>query len=260
MVNHRDVLSYLLAVKTFARRIPLHRVVVVADPTLNQKDQALIALHVEGVEFRDAVSMRIAGLPSGGCWERLTAIAEEVDSDYVIQLDADTVTLGPLLEVSEAIAANRSFLLASEAGLDISPLESAVDWARLRAATSDHIQIKAESNLDVLDSSKWRYVRACAGFAGFPRNSFRVETLQEVTRAMTSRLGSRWREWGSEQVTSNLICASQPRALLLPNPKYCNADLESVETEFLHFIGYVRFKSTRYESLARKACRELAVS
>lgn len=260
MVNHRDAFAYLLAVKTFARSIGLRRAVVVADPTLDRDDQALIARHVEGVEFRDAVAMRSQGLPSGGCWERLVAIAHEVKHGYVIQLDADTVTMGPLLEVVDAVEANRSFLLASEAGLKVSDLGAAVDWARIQAPTNRHIQIQAESNLDVLDASRWRYVRACAGFAGFPTDSFRVETLQEVTDAMVSRLGARWQEWGTEQVTSNLVCASQPRALLLPNPKYCNADLERPETEFLHFIGYARFTSSRYEDLTRAACRMLAAS
>jgi hypothetical protein len=75
---------------------------------------------------------------------------------------------------------------------------------------------------------------------------------------MRSRLGDRWAEWGTEQVTSNLICASQPKALLLPNPKYCNADLEQSNSEFLHFIGYARFTTSRYADLARAVSRGTA--
>ena len=258
MVNHRDTLAYLLAAKTLARHVQPRRVVVVADPTLNKDDRDQIARHVEGIVFVEAAARRIEGLPSGGCWERLISIAEEVKSGYVIQLDADTVTLGEVTEVTAAVSANRSFLLASEAALRISDLATAAAWARPRAERVEHIQIQAEANLDALTGPGWRYVRGCAGFAGFPKGSFELRHLHELTEAMRSRLGDRWSEWGTEQVASNLICASQPGAELLPNPKYCNANFEGPGTEFLHFIGYTRFRTSRYGDLAERLCRELA--
>lgn len=258
MVQHRDVNAYLLAAKTFARRIIPRRVIIVADPSLTPDDRRTIEAGINGVEFIEALSLRQPGLPSGGCWERLIAIAQEAQQDYVVQLDADTVTLGRLDEVALAIESDRAFLLASEPHLAISELGTATAWAKHRAGQISHIQIQAEANLDALGGTSWRYVRACAAFAGFPARSFGIESLREVTSAMNGRLGNRWNEWGTEQVTSNLVCASQPGAVLLPNPKYCNADLEAPDTEFLHFIGYARFTTSRYADLARAMCQEMA--
>lgn len=260
MVNHRDTHAYLLAAQTLMRRVPVRKVIVVADPSLDEADKALIAASIPAVEFIEARTGRQAGLPVGGTWERLVTISHEVRDGYVIQMDADTVTLGDLPEVILAAKANRAFLLASSGGLQISPLEDAVAAARPKAQRIQHVQIQAEANFDALDAARWRYVRACSGFAGFPRGSFNVDKLLELSAAMSARLGSRWSDWGSEQVASNLICASQPDALLLPNPKYCNADFEAPDTAFLHFIGYTRFTTPRYRQVAAQVIRDMRQS
>lgn len=257
LCNHRDVHAYLLAAKTFARKLPPSRVVVVADPTLNDHDKALMREHIPGIEIVDVTKYRDPELPVGACWERLIAISYENARSYVIQLDADTVTLGRIDEVQSAVQSNRAFLLASESNIDIIDLETAAAWARPRAERIQHVQIQAEANFDALQGGHWRYARACAGFSGFPRGSFTVDTLKEISAAISSRIGRRWHEWGSEQVTSNLVGASQPGAVILPHPKYCNADQESAATAFLHFIGYVRFATPRYATVTREMIRQL---
>lgn len=256
MVHHRDVCAYLLAAKSFAARVPPSRVVVVADPSLTPQDRETLQQHIAGLEISDAAAWHDRRLPKGGTWERLTAIAYEVRNGYVIQVDADTVALDELDEVATAVAANRAFLLTSEDGLRLNDLAAATRWAKGRAATVQHVQIQAEANLDSLAGAHWRYARACSGFAGFPRGSFTREWLYQVTDAMVGRIGARWSEWGTEQVTSNLVCASQPNALLLPHPKYCNADKRTPATVFVHFIGYARFTSSRYEEAARSFIRD----
>jgi hypothetical protein len=102
-----------------------------------------------------------------------------------------------------------------------------------------------------------RYARTCAGFSGFPQGSFDRDLLRYIGERMARRIGTRWHDWGSEQVTSNLVCASQPHARILPHPAYCNADKIAAETVFLHFIGYTRFTSRRYESVARDMMHRL---
>ena len=52
---------------------------------------------------------------------------------------------------------------------------------------------------------------------------------------MTAELGSRWTEWGTEQVTSNYVVANSPEAMVLPYPKYACFDLnmDPAESVFL---------------------------
>src|SRR3546814_16874437 len=57
--------------------------------------------------------------PRGGTWERLLTILDLCADDYVIQLDSDTVTIGPVPHIQQAIAANSSFtLLGAETDID----------------------------------------------------------------------------------------------------------------------------------------------
>jgi hypothetical protein len=257
MVNHRDAIAYLLAAKSFCQQLLPNRVVVVADPTLTESDRSILQEHIIGTAFLEATDLRDSHLPRGGTWERLIGISEAVSDYYVIQLDADTVCVSRMEEVQAAIAANNAFLLSSGSGVQIQSLTDAAAWAQKRTEKVRHVQIHAEANLCALSGDGWRYARACSGFAGFPKGSFNREMLRQISGAISSQIGNRWHEWGSEQVTSNLVCASQPNAFLLPHPKYCNADQEKPETAFLHFIGYTRYANARYATVARQVIERL---
>lgn len=259
MVHHRDVSSYLLAAKSFLWHIPARRVLLVADPTLNEEDRSVIRQHIPGIGIINADDSRDPRAPKGGTWERLITIADQASNSYVIQLDADTVTVGELEEVRCCVDRNRAFLLATDQTVKITSCLEASLTARSRLTSDEHIQIFAEANLDAL-GSRWSYARACSGFAGFPTGSFDRGDLVEVCAAMFSRIGQKWADWGSEQVTSNLVCASQPDALVLPHPKYCNAHYATDRTEFLHFIGYTRFRSGDYAKRASETFRFLSSS
>lgn len=258
MVQHRDVLPYLLALKSFARFLTPAAVVVVADPTLDADDRALMREHVPHIEFREAAEFRYPGLPVGGCWERLTAISERVRDGAVVQLDADTVALAYPGEVAAALASGVSFTLGTDDGQSVRGTHEVAAEYRGRLDTISHIQGRCESLLDRLDpEQQWRYVRGCAGFAGFAQGSFDRDLLIEVSSRMRALIGDDWALWGTEQFTSNLIVSSSAGGLVLPHPRYCAPHRRTGDTVFLHFIGYVRYTTSYYADVSRRVAAEL---
>jgi hypothetical protein len=254
MVHRRDVLPYLLAIKTFAHYAAPRRIVLVADPSLQPDDRALLRSHVPALEIVDAESYRRPALPVGGTWERLSAIAELNAETSVVQLDADTVTFGEPTEVVEAATAGRSFVIRSEAGVEIVSLEQAAATGRALLAGSRHVQVAAEARMDELtDLGGLRYARGCSGFSGFGRGALTPLRLAEVSARMRALHGARWDEWGTEQVTSNLLAASADGAMMLPHPRYCNADSMDRSSVLAHYIGYARFTSRHYEQSCSSA-------
>lgn len=257
MVQHRDVLPYLLALKSFARFVPPAEVVVVADPTLDANDRALMREHVPVLEIREAAEFRQPGIPAGGCWERLSAIGERVGRGAVVQLDADTVALHMPQEVAATLQAGVSFTLGTDDGQRISGTHEVAAPFRGKPVPV-HIQGRCEGLLDRLDpEQRWRYVRGCAGFAGFARGAFDRELLIEISSRMRALIGDDWALWGTEQFTSNLIVASSPGGQVLPHPRYCAPHRRTDDTVFLHFIGYVRFASSYYADVGRRVAVEL---
>lgn len=258
MVHHRDVLPYLLALKSFARFLQPAQVVLVADPTIDANDRAVLRDHVPHIEIRDAIEFHRDGIPIGGCWERLSAISEYAQDHYVVQLDADTVALRDLPMVRRAIKQGFSFTLSTE---DVQPILSCVEaaeWAKPRLDGQDHTQLTAEANLDRFDpEGKFRYARGCAGFAGFAKGHINPELVRHISVRMSELVGSQWSAWGTEQFASNLIVCSSPAAQLLPHPEYCHPGRKTDATSFLHFIGYVRFASGLYATTARQICLDL---
>lgn len=261
MVQHRDVDAYLLAIKSFLRYMPVSRVVVVADPTLNTADRAIFTKHVPAIEFREAAEFRKPGIPTGGCWERLCAVSEYVAEGYVIQLDADTVAVASLDEIAEAVASAMPFTLGTEDRQHIQTCREISTWARKRLTDGEHVQVIAESLLDKIEGAdELRYVRGCAGFAGYPQGSFTFDHLKSLSERMAKIMGTRWTQWGTEQFTSNLLLASMPTFRLLPHPKYCAPHRRKDDTVFMHFIGYVRYTTPLYATLARRVVGELSQS
>ena len=258
MVHHRDVLSYLLAAKSFARFVVPAKVVIVADPSITAANRELLKRHIPDVCFRNAGEFHCSELPKGGTWERLTAIAEYARENFVIQLDADTVATKSMPEVEQAIRENHAFLLGTEDVQQIQPGAEVARWAKGRLAGNDHVQLVAESVLDRLsDQQHWKYVRACSGFAGFPKGAFDKEQLVRISQELGALLGTRWAEWGTEQFSSNLVLASMEGSKLLPHPKYCAPHRANGDTAFRHFIGYVRHTTPLYADLAGQVVAEL---
>lgn len=261
MVQHRDVRPYLLAIKSFVRFLSPHRIVLVADPSLNQTDRVLLKHHIPHIEFRDAAEFHRDGIPRGGCWERLNAIAEYGRNTYVVQLDADTVSTKDLPEVRQAILDKVCFTLGTE---NVQPILASKEIAReaqKRLTEQSHAQLRAEAALDRFDTTgRFRYARGCAGFSGFSPGSVNPALVQEISCGMASALGTSWSAWGTEQFTSNLLVCSSPGARMLPHPLYCHPGRMTSSTKFLHFIGYVRYQSALYAQLARQLAQELSAA
>ncbi len=241
-----DVRMYLVAAKTFYRRIGHGRFVIIPDRTLPRETADLIRRHLDGaVEFLPLADIDVGRCQRGGTWERLLTCLDLATRHYVVQLDCDTLAMGDLREVREAIASNRPFALAEGA-----PLRSFAETGRLarrRPEELRHIVDVAEAALaDHPEAERWRYVRASSAFAGFAPGSIgrnEIESFHEIMHALVGR--DRWRQWGSEQVASNVAVANGPDPVLLPFPDYANItpSIELARVRFGHFLGTYRFQN-----------------
>lgn len=244
----RDLIMYLAAVKTFSQSVRPSRVHALDDGSLTTEDRALVSAHIEGIVFLELKDYRSLHCPAGGCWERLLAVADLCQSRYVVQLDSDTITLGDISEVQDSIANEYSFVISVKDKQEIEYMPSAVATARGHLASGDGIQPLSEASFDQLENHEtMKYARGCAGFTGFAKGAVRREFIENISRQMYKAVGERWNEWGTEQVASNIAAANSPKARMLPHPKYCNCTrIQEGVTQFIHFIGYCRFKSGLY--------------
>lgn len=257
MVHQRDVASYLVAVKSFAHFLNPERIVVVCDPSIGPEERAVFQRHLPHVELREAHEFTHPDIPRGGTWERLYAISGYVQDSYVIQLDADTLTVHPIPEVLQAIQAGRGFVISEMPDAPNRPLqavrENALPWLDEPAP---HIQAFAEVEMaNVGLPAGARYIRGCSGFTGFPRSTAMRADLTDFSRRMSGKLGAGWTRWGTEQVTSNYLVSNAAGTLPLPFPKYGTPDHATAETAFYHFIGSLRFIDSKYEAASRHAIR-----
>lgn len=254
-LQHKDVLMYLAAIKSFARWVPVVRVVVVNDGSLRQADLSLLTQHVPGIEFLSLEQCQDPYLPKGGTWERLIAIARLSKDHYVIQLDADTFSLGELSEVRQACVHGRAFTIGTWDDQRIEPSSKSADRARRAQARGiRHVQIMAEASLDNMGAEQPNfYVRGCSGFAGFAPGGDKLERMRVWSGRLNALLGDLWNQWGSEQVMSNLLVANHPTAVVLPHPDYADCEKMVVgRTRFVHFIGTCRFRGGVYGGMVRE--------
>jgi hypothetical protein len=180
-----------------------------------------------------------------------------VAAGYVIQLDADTVTLKPLTEVRDAVVAGRSFVLGERPQQRVTSVEEAKVWATPWQQPGLQIQGVAEYVMPDARLAGARYVRGCAGFTGFERTSGLMAPLLEFSNEMRRLTGARWTEWGTEQVASNYLVANLGGTTVLPFPDYATPDHLPAGPRFLHFIGSMRFENGSYARTARQVIAEL---
>lgn len=255
---HPDLYMYLLAAKSFARFVQ-PRGFVVVDDGLTARDRALIEYHLGQVRFVPTVSVELGPCPAGGTWERLLTIARLTAEHYVIQLDADTLTLNRPDEVIECIRDNRPFTLGTSSGKEIVSVQQACEHA-IRART-DHVQSHAEQVLSALQNADTlKYVRGCSGFAGFSHGGDVESRIHSFSTQMEQLLGAgKWREWGSEQVTSNFTISNLPGAIVLSPTRYpfWKPGIDIRQSVLVHFFGPYRFSEGMYVQQARKVCHQL---
>lgn len=257
MVSGQDFLLYLIAAKSWFGSVRRGRFQVIDDGTLSASQRDTLRDHL-GATVVPIDDIPTGPTPRGGAWERLLRIADLVRENYVVQLDSDTLTVGPIDDVVRAIAAEASFTLVTHPNTTYCSIAEACAAARADPATDIHTI--AEQVLDVAaDPVSGRYVHGCAAFAGFARGSFTREDVYRFSEAMERTVGRRWWEWGSEQVTSNFIVSNAPRVAVIPYPKYRNFEGETLEadTAFIHFLGTYRFRRGYYAARARQVIATL---
>lgn len=263
MIGTAVLLPYLVAVKSLHHHLPRGKIVLLDDGTLTADDKAILATHCDNPEIIVKADVATAPCPRDNCWERLLSILDRRSEHFVIQLDSDTVTTGPVPEVAAAIDANRSFTLAG--GLDEAQhgFKSAAEISRIFHAdgpTTDHVQAHAEAAMRSLpDAEARRYIRGCAGFAGFARSDDGRATVTRFSQEMDQRLGAIWRQWGSEQVASNWVVANDPDPLQLPYNRYINHWNEPMPESpaFVHYIGTYRYRWGNYSRTTKEAIAAL---
>jgi hypothetical protein len=252
-VSHDDLIMYILALKSFYSRIGTGNVVVVDDGSLTGHDRELLVKHIRGARIIELNSIVLGHLPCGNCWERLAYALDLSTEEYVIQLDSDTLTTGPISEVLNSIAANRAFILGTRSGQKLQSVRDASAFAATK--NLEHIQFVAEKVLSDLDCARdLKYVRGSAGLAGLARGSFSRERVEHFCDQMRALVGKRFLEWGTEQVAFNFIVANSVEASVLPYPTYAclSPEIDVERAQFLHFTGQYRFNAGIYARQGRR--------
>lgn len=265
MIGTRVVLPYLVAAKSLYGHLQRGRFAILDDGTLTAEDRATLKTHLNDPDIFEMADIDTASCPKGGCWERLFKLLELRRDAYVIQLDSDTVTLGPVPDVIEAIDQRRNFTLKGEAGAQ---WLTVADFAEIRPFydpmdPQTHVQDVAEALLERIDAGlppQSHYVRGCAGFAGFAPGGFDTALPQAFSREIEAIVGREvWSRWGSEQVMSNVIVANEGEPVLLPYDRYLNYWDEplSDRAAFVHFIGTYRYHRGAYADATARAIAAL---
>ncbi len=256
LMCHRDVNQYVVAVNSFCQYLLPSRIIAVDDGSLSPKDKRQLQTLIPALEILAAKQFADSRLPTGGCWERIQAIADFVKDHYVIQMDADIFSQNKIDEVIAYSQQCLPFMLGTnhETGQKINTATEISEVAtglHANGKGSHHVQVMAEINLPGLNyKPNLKYVRACAGFAGFPKNSFAIEDLCIISEYMVKTIGDKWYNWGSEQVTSNIILANQANTKILPIKFYNSADFYTPALKLIHFIGTCRFDKGIFQKLA----------
>ncbi len=256
-----DLFMYLVAIKSLFRQVGEGRIVVLLDKDWPRRSLELLERHVRPWKIAYVRDLGSQNCPKGGTWERLLAIAGLVEDDYVVQLDADMVTLQPVHEFVEHVGSGTSFMIGTWKGQEIEPVAASAE--RVKENSSRHVQILAEQRLYKLDNAEnLRYARGQSSFAGFAKGSFSVDELETLSEQMQTLLGKeKWAQWGSESFASNFCVANAYKAAVLPWPKYASfnprRDMGFRESAFLHFEGTNRFKQGVYVECGRAIVKQL---
>jgi hypothetical protein len=251
-VSNHDVTMYLVAVKSLCAQLGDARIALLLDRDCPQSNLDIFEKHVRPWKILHVEDQVSPACPLGGTWERILTIAQLVEHDFVIQLDSDTVTNGPVPEVVSCIESGTSFMIGTWQGQEIEPIGPSVE--RAKSSSSQHVQMLGEQNLDKLtNADTLRYARGQSSFAGFAKNSFSVAELESFSQQMAKILGKeKWSEWGSESFASNFCVSNAKNSTVLPWPEYAsfNPDrgISFEDSSFIHFEGTNRFKYGAYEN------------
>jgi hypothetical protein len=258
MIMDRDVPMYLLCIKAFYAHLGAGHVVGIIRRTTPQALRETLRRHVDGIELVVREDIDTGACQRGGTWERLVFLLDRSENQYMIQMDADVLAVGPdLAEIKDCIARNAAFTLT-----DNQPFRTMREAAVAAQADSDsrYVGIAIEQRFDRYpDCDRLRYIRGSAGLTGFARGGFARAWIEDFHRIMEGMLPDRWREWGSEQCGSNFAAANTPEAVALPYPAYRNFDPGAARdrSKCFHFLGSHRFADGYFAARGREVIGRL---
>jgi FkbM family methyltransferase len=257
MVANSDVPMYLLSLKSFYPKLGRGKIAAIIDRDMPQSLRDTLAQHVPGMEFVILEDIATGSCQRGGTWERLLYVLDRSESEYTIQLDADTLTVGDNLdEVIRCVETNTPFTMSD--GFDLMSLPKVAEEAE--ATPSEYIGIITERLFARYPDEGLRYVRGSSGFAGFSRGGFTRAGITRFHEEMEKLVGTtRWRGWGSEQCGSNFAIANSSGAVVLPYPQYASFTRHTArrEAKFFHFIGANRFLGDYYAARGQELIAKL---
>ncbi|MDD4914043.1 MAG: hypothetical protein PHW13_03255 [Methylococcales bacterium] len=261
LLHHDAVDMYLLAIKSFLYNFTVGSVYVLNDGSLTESDIELLEHHIPKITIQHIKNIDTTGFPVGNVWERLLYYIDLSKDAYVIQLDSDTLSMKPMLDLHQAIKDERGFVIGNgpawETAIDVSYMANLIDnwmeeWQVL------HVQVAAERVFHLLPffENSRGYLRGCAGFTGLPKGQVNREMLMDFSQQVSARIGAeKWNEWGSEQVACTVMISKTKDAMILPWLSYQNYGFPSLYKESLvtaslaHFIGTNRFADLTYRNL-----------
>ena len=252
MVGTDAIEMYLVAIKSFMRGFGSATIEAIDDGSLTPEDMHLLREHLPGIHISKASDTNTMGCPDYISWKRLFRIIDLSQNSYVIQLDSDTVTLGTLIEVFNKAKANEGFMVADGKWGELINLELLHEVASRWNAR--HPQAMAEKELVNLEffNKDDKYLRGCAGFAGYPRGSLSIKKVCDLSSQIENKIGRDiWSQWGSEQTATNCLISKSNNPGALPWPKYKNYMFPPTNdpfdsSSFIHFIGTTRYIDDTY--------------
>lgn len=263
MIGTAVLLPYLVAVKSLWHELRRGRIAILDDGTLTAHDRAILAHHCGDPQIMRIADVNLGEFPAGGTWERFLTILDNRAGEYWIQLDSDTVTIGSVPEIGEAIARNRSFLFlgGEDAAMGPLPLVEFRSHFYPDGPAQGHVQTRIESRLDTIPAARgWKYTRGCSGFAGFAATGNGRPLASAFLDEMKRMVGEDdITIWGTEQVTSNFHLSNEAEPVVLPYSRYMNYWNEdwSDDTRFVHFVGTHRHDNNAYIAASLNAIERL---
>jgi len=259
MVADRDVPMYLLALKSFVRAVGRGKVVAIIDRDMPQASRNVLRDHVKGIEFIILEDIKTGECQRGGTWERILHIVDRTETEYVIQLDSDILTVSDRLEeVIFCCKHNIPFTMA-DGFFSLQPMLEAAQVAQ--ATPSDYVGIVTERAFEKFPGAdRLHYIRGSSGFAGFCKGGVTRHELTMFHRELSALVGERrFREWGTEQCASNFVVANSPNPLVLPYPEYASfgRPIPLNQVKLFHFIGATRFRGGYYVARAKEIINKL---
>ena len=249
---------YVLSIKAFYKHLGAGRIIGIIDRDMPQTLRDTVRRHVEGIELVILEDLDTGRCQRGGTWERLVFLLDRSASQYVIQVDADVLAVGPDLdELKDCIARNMAFTIADgDQFRTMRRLQPGSLRRQGMRGTSASPSSNASTAIPI--ATGW-YVRGSSGLAGFARGGFTRAQIEDFHGIMQNLLPDRWHEWGSEQCGSNFAVANSPDAVALPYPEYGSfgPGMERDRCKCFHFIGAYRFVDGYFAARGQEIIRQL---